>query len=286
MIKLHNDYLKVEISAHGAEMQKLFSKETGIDYLWSGDKQYWGKFSPILFPIVGSLVDEEYVYNNETYKLSRHGFARDLDFEIEAQNNTSAVFTLRDTPDTLKIYPFKFELKVKYELIERKLVVSYQVINKDAKEIYFSIGAHPAFAVPNTNYEDYYLAFNEDEKLENWLLDEKGLLTADEQTILLGGHKLALKHELFYKDALVLKTLQSNCISLLNQVNEHGLHFHFEHFPFFGIWSAKDAPFVCLEPWCGVADHSDHNKILTEKEGIEKLAVGASFERFWEVECF
>jgi len=288
MITLENDYIQVSLAAKGAELQRLFSKETQLEYLWNGDDQYWGKHSPVLFPIVGALKNDSFTYKGETFHLPRHGFARDQVFEAEKISASEAVFTLKETEESLKVYPFRFELKLKYKLIERKLNLTYEVVNTGKNELLFSLGAHPAFAVPNTpktDYNDYYLAFNADKKLTFWKLDS-GLIAKDTGNINLNGHKLNLKHELFYNDALVFKTLQSNCISLLNTKNDFGLHFHFEDFPFFGIWAATDAPFVCLEPWCGVADDVDHNQELAHKEGIIKLDAGQNWERFWEVECF
>jgi len=288
MTTIENNFLKVEIAAKGAELQSLFSKDTGIEYLWNGDVNFWAKHSPVLFPIVGSLKDESYIYKDKTYHLPRHGFARDNEFTVEKISEAEAVFTLKDSADTLKLFPFPFELKLTYQIIERKLSLSYTVINKGTTKMYFSLGAHPAFAVPNTpntNYEDYYLAFNDDERLTFWKLEE-GLVAEETETIELNGHKLNLKHDLFYNDALVFKTLQSDCISLLNTKNDYGLHFHFDDFPFFGIWAAKDASFVCLEPWCGVADGVGHNKKLTQKEGMIVLEVGKKWDRHWEVECF
>lgn len=288
MTILENDFLKVEISAKGAELQGLFSKETEIEYLWSGDASFWGKHSPVLFPIVGSLKNDSYTYKDKAYHLPRHGFARDYEFVAAQISQTEAIFTLKNTEETLKAFPFPFELKLSYKIIESKLSVNYTVINKGTKKMLFSLGAHPAFAVPNTpdtSYEDYYLAFNDDERLTYWKLED-GLVANETETLELNGHKLNLKHDLFYNDALVFKTLQSNCISLLNTKNDYGLHFHFDDFPFFGIWAAKDAPFICLEPWCGVADSVNHNQKLAYKEGIVKLDSAKSWERCWEVECF
>lgn len=288
MTTIENSFIKVEIAAKGAELQSLFSKDTGIEYLWNGDANFWAKHSPVLFPIVGSLKNDSYIYKDKTYHLPRHGFARDNEFTVEKISDTQAIFTLKDTEDTLKHFPFPFELKLTYQIIERKLSLSYTVINKGKAKMYFSLGAHPAFAVPNTpntNYEDYYLAFNDDERLTFWKLEE-GLVADETETIELNGHKLNLKHALFYNDALVFKTLQSDCISLLNTKNDYGLHFHFDDFPFFGIWAAKDASFVCLEPWCGVADGVGHNQQLIHKEGIITLDEGEKWERHWEVECF
>ncbi|WP_316802504.1 aldose 1-epimerase family protein [Pedobacter nototheniae] len=288
MITLENNYLKVTLATKGAELQSLFSKETEIEYLWSADPKYWAKHSPVLFPIVGSLKDESYIYKGKTYNLPRHGFARDQVFGIEKQSKTEVVFTLSQSEETLKAYPFQFELKLKYQIIDRKLNLTYEVINTGSEELLFSLGAHPAFAVPNTPntvYEDYYLAFNSDDKLTYWKLDA-GLVANETANVELGGHKLNLEHNLFYNDALVFKNMQSNCISLLNTKNEFGLHFHFEDFPFFGIWAAPDAPFICLEPWCGVADSVNHNQRLERKEGINRLEKGKKWSRFWEAECF
>lgn len=288
MIALENEHLKVVISSKGAELQSLINKQSAMEYLWSGDEKYWAKRSPVLFPIVGGLKGGEYIYKNKKYALERHGFARDKEFNVGFHNATNAVFSLTFDEQTLKIYPFKFELILKYELIETKLVVSYVVINLEDDAMYFSLGAHPAFAVPNspgTKFEDYYLAFNDDTSIAYHHL-ENGLLKNSAETLKLNGHKLPLKPALFYQDALVLKTLQSNCISLLNTKNDYGLHFHFENFPFFGIWSAKDAPFVCLEPWCGVTDLLSHNQQIEKKEGIVKLNAHEKWERYWEVECF
>ncbi|MET0573844.1 MAG: aldose 1-epimerase family protein [Pedobacter agri] len=288
MITLENDYLKVSLNAKGAELQGLYSKETEIEYLWNANPKYWAKHSPVLFPIVGSLKDDHFKYKGKNYELPRHGFARDHVFEIEKTSSAEAVFTLTQSDETLKVYPFHFKLKLIYKLIDRKLNLTYEVINTGNETLLFSIGAHPAFAVPNTpntNYEDYYLAFNTDERLTYWKLED-GLVANETGNIELDGHKLNLKHELFYNDALVFKNMQSSCISLLNNKNDYGLHFHFEDFPFFGIWAAKDAPFICLEPWCGVADGVNHDHQLQRKEGITSLAPGKNWERFWEVECF
>ncbi len=288
MITLENDYIKVSLAAKGAELQGLFSKETKLEYLWNANPKYWAKHSPVLFPIVGSLKNNSFIYQGKHYELPRHGFARDNVFNFEKISESEGIFTLTQNADTLKTYPFYFELKLNYQLIDRKLKLTYEVKNTGTSELLFSIGAHPAFAVPNTPdtvYEDYYLSFNADEQLTFWKLED-GLVANETKNIALNAHKLKLTHELFYNDALVFKNLQSNSISLLNTKNDNGLHFNFEEFPFFGIWAAPDAPFVCLEPWCGVADGVNHNQELSGKEGMIKLGTGKTWSRFWEVVCF
>ncbi len=288
MILLQNKTLTASIATKGAELQQLKNRQTGINYLWSGDAAYWGKYSPVLFPIVGGLKDDMYFYKDKSYKLPRHGFARDRDFKTEQFSNIEAVFTLTDDEQTRSVYPFAFTLQLRYRLTENRLACTYLVYNTGNDELLFSIGVHPAFAIPLNKelpYSDYYLKFNKDETLKRWKL-LNGLTGTTADTISLRDGRLALSPSLFYEDAIVVKNLQSNRITLASDTDIHGINFHFNDFPFFGIWAAKDAPFVCLEPWCGIADAVNHNQQLKNKEGINTLEPGENFERQWSVECF
>ncbi|MGV3547189.1 MAG: aldose 1-epimerase family protein, partial [Pedobacter sp.] len=229
-----------------------------------------------------------YEFQGQTYHLSRHGFASDMEFSYEKLSEAEISFKLVHTEETLKNYPFEFELTISYRLQGSSLKCTYQVFNPDDKEMLFSIGGHPAFAAPLNGegvYTDYYLQFNEDDEITYHLIEEN-LISDKTTTVQLKDRMLPLTHELFYGDALVFKNLKSNQIRLLNTKNYNGINFHFENFPFFGIWAAIDANFVCLEPWCGIADGVNHNKKLEEKEGIEKLLAGETWERSWEVCCF
>ncbi|MBS1510122.1 MAG: aldose 1-epimerase family protein [Bacteroidetes bacterium] len=287
MITLQNEYLTASISPLGAELQSLLHKTTGIQHLWSGDAAYWGKYSPVLFPIVGSLKDDRYYYEGKAYHLPRHGFAREKAFTVNQLSDTAAVFTLVSDAATEAVYPFAFELQLQYTLQAHTLTCTYKVYNPADSTLLFSVGAHPAFAVPFTNdthYTDYYLSFNKSETLQRWKLNN-GLIDAP-VPLPLQHNQLPLAPALFYEDAIVLKNMQSNCITIDCNKNPHGLHFHFTDFPFFGIWAAKDAPFVCLEPWCGIADSVLHNQQLETKEGMNRLPGGGRWERSWAVECF
>jgi galactose mutarotase-like enzyme len=177
---------------------------------------------------------------------------------------------------------------MKYEIKEQTLYCSYIVQNVDDKDMYFSVGGHPAFRVPlndQLKYDDYILAFDKDNILKRFLLDD-GLTKNDAEIIVLDDKKLRLKSSLFYNDAIVLKHISSDQIKLYSDKDSHGLKFMFEGFPYFGIWAAKDAPFVCLEPWCGIADNIYHNYQLSNKEGINQIASGATWNRTWRVELF
>lgn len=285
MIYLENEFLRVGFSALGAEIQQIENLKNGADYLWKGDAKFWGKFSPILFPIVGGLKENTYNYNGKFYHLNRHGFAREKTFELELQTKTELLFVLTDSSETLAIYPFQFRLAVRYQLTDNRLSCSYEVYNPAEKELIFSIGGHPAFAIDTAegmDYSDYYLQFNKDTEIEYHEI-EHDLISNNTQKLMLDNGILKLSHELFYNDALVFKTLKSDRIVLANSKNSKQIAFEFPEFPYFGIWAAKDADFVCLEPWCGIADLVEHNQNLKDKEGVIKLPSKEAFKRTWTV---
>lgn len=284
MIILENEHLIARFSAKGAELQSLQSKANQTEYIWEANPEYWSKHSPVLFPIIGALKNNTYFYEGASYELPRHGFARDQEFEVEPIDANEVVFTLRSSPEFKGVYPFDFVLSLRYKLSADGLSCSYEVVNPATVSLLFSVGGHPAFAVPvnDSRYEDYYLSFNAEDQLSHYKIKDN--LISDETAALpLDNHQLKLKHELFYADALVIKNLESTKIRLGNALKGDLLEFAFEGFPYFGIWSAKDANFVCLEPWCGVADSVDSNQQLTLKEGIISLEPGASWSRTWSV---
>jgi galactose mutarotase-like enzyme len=287
MQTLKNQNLSIKINPKGAELTSLFNNENQTEYIWNADPTFWGKSSPILFPIVGSLKENRYRFEGQEYTLPRHGFARDREFMIEKSDENSITFLLTHDENTLKVYPFKFEFRLIYTLENNTLNVTYFVKNIGENEMYFSVGGHPAFAVPlaeNTGYNDYYLQFNKTEIFKRWGLTPEGLIEMQPFDFLINTNKLTLTKELFYEDAIVFKNLKSTSIILKSDKTNQQLKFNFEGFPYLGIWAAKDANFVCIEPWCGIADSANHNQELTEKEGIIGLDLGENFERIWRVE--
>lgn len=288
MIILQNQFLKATIAEKGAELQSLKRLDTDLEYMWGGDPAVWGKHSPVLFPIVGSLKEDTYFYNDKAYKLPRHGFARDNVFQAKQISETEAVFTLTQSESTLAVYPFEFKLSLRYTIIDSALTCTYEVYNPASSPLLFSVGGHPAFAVPVTKtaaYTDHYLDFNTTTALHRWKLID-GLISDHADALPTDEGRLNLSPGLFYEDAIVLKNIGTTTISLRNTKDAHGLNFNFEGFPFFGIWAAKDASFVCLEPWCGIADSVDHDQQLINKEGIISIAAKEHWQRHWSVECF
>jgi len=287
--KLENGELVVKIHSKGAELFSVIAATTGLEYMWSGDAAFWGKTSPVLFPIVGTLKDDTFILDGKSYVLSRHGFARDKEFEVRQPSNDRAVFMLNSNVDSLKKYPFIFSLTITYSLASNFLTVEYLVENKSKEDMFFSLGAHPAFKVPlidGSKYEDSYLEFNKSEVAPRWPISDKGLIEETPIPFLDRSSRINLNKELFYNDAIVLKDLNSDLVSLMATTHSHGLDFHFDGFSYLGLWAARNADFVCIEPWCGIADSVSHNQDLTKKEGMEKIKPNSTWSRAWKVRFF
>jgi galactose mutarotase-like enzyme len=280
IITLTNSTISAQIKTLGAELCSLkdFSNR---EFIWEGNPVYWGKHSPVLFPIVGTLNNNTFIHNTKEYKLSRHGFAREMEFELIEKTENSATFSIQSNSDTLKNYPFQFELQIQYTLLNRSLEISYTVINKDKFEIPFSIGAHPAFALPS-NFEDYNLDFEKVEPLEYTLL-ENDLVSKQTKKIHTDTNRVPLTYELFKRDALIFKKLQSNSLTIIEK-EKPILKVHFENFPNLGIWTKMGAPFICFEPWFGYSDTTESNGNLFEKEGIIALESNAAFQAKFSIE--
>ena len=289
MFEIKNKALKVLIAAKGAELQSVQNINTGIEYMWSGDEKFWGKKSPVLFPIVGGLKNNAYTHKGQSYQLGRHGFARDRMFTVANQNENSISFELKSDEESLKVYPFNFLFSITYTLHENKLSCTYDITNTSNETMYCSVGAHPAFKLPlidGTEFNDWHLKFNKVENAPRWPLSAEGLTLLQGEDCLINTNVLPLSKNLFSSDALVFKNLQSNTISIVSDKSPQGLTMLFENFPYYGIWSTKNADFVCLEPWCGIADNINTDGELKNKEGINTLQPFELFSRTWSVIFF
>jgi galactose mutarotase-like enzyme len=274
IITLSNDVISAQINTLGAELCSL-KNANNRESIWEGNPIYWGKHSPVLFPIVGTLKNNSYNHNNKEYQLPRHGFARDMEFELVEKKDNRATFFIQSNFATLANYPFQFELQIQYTLVHATLEIAYTVINKDSTEIPFSIGAHPAFALPG-NFENFSLEFEKVEPLEYTLL-ENDLVSTQTETIATHSNFVPLTYKLFEKDALIFKKLQSNSLTIHDK-EKPLLKVHFENFPNLGIWTKVGAPFICIEPWFGYSDTTESNGNLFEKEGIIVLKSTDTFQ--------
>ena len=270
---ISNSKLKASVKYAGAELFSLTDNQNK-EYIWEGNPDFWGKHSPVLFPIVGTLKNNTYTINEKEYQLSRHGFARDMEFQLINKTENSAVFSLQSNAETLKNYPFDFELQLIYTLRETTLDIEYKVINKSESQIPFSIGAHPAIALPK-NFESYAFKFDKDEVLKYSLL-ENDLISNKTEILETYENLIPLHYKLFKNDALVFKTLESNSLTILENSKPY-IKVDFEDFPSLGIWTKDQAPFVCIEPWFGYSDTAENSGDLFEKEGILVLDANETF---------
>lgn len=285
---IENDVLRARFNELGGELQSLVAKETGIEYLWQGNPDFWGRRSPVLFPFVGRLKDDQYVYHGQTYYVGQHGFARDQVFVAEQESQTRLSFVLQSNEETKKLYPFDFELILTYELKDSRLKCGYEVRNKGTEDMYFSIGGHPAFNVPidgKGQFDDYFLQFSP-RKSRLSLPLAGAFVDDDNKTLGQTNTDILLTRELFKNDALIYETVGPNSYSIKSEETPHSVTVSYDNMPFVGIWSPypNEAPFVCIEPWCGIADTVQATGQLTEKLGINHLGVDELFTQVYQIE--
>ena len=279
----------IDAKSSGGELTSI--KKDGIEYLHDG-KEFWNRHAPILFPIVGMIKDNKTKILENTYEMKQHGFARDMEFKEELKNDKEIKYFLKYTEETLKKYPFKFELNITYKVDENESTVStkYEIKNLDDKEIIFGLGGHPAY-ICDYSSENYYLKFEEEHEDENIKIEQltDGLINnknIDARSII-KNNIIELKKDTFDKDAIIMTNIRSNKIKLINKKeNKEVLEFDFTGFPYLAIWSKKGAPFVCIEPWFNTADKIDSNGIFEEKEDIIELLPGKTFKCEYKVKLF
>ncbi|GIM28291.1 galactose mutarotase [Clostridium polyendosporum] len=279
---LENNLLKITASTFGGELHSIKGKKTNTEFLWDGNETYWKYHAPILFPIVGKVYDNKYIINNKTFELPQHGLARTSEFNLFEQTENSLTFELKHSKVTLEKYPFKFSLQIKYTLEDSSVKIEYIVNNLDNTDIYFSIGAHPAFKCPileNENFQDYYFEFSEKETASTMELTSDGYFSGKKIPLLKEENIIGLTTELFKNDALVFNSLKSHTITLKSKNHSKNVTFDFNEFPYLGLWSKPSgAPFVCIEPWFGHADYDDFRGEFKNKEGIISLEINKSFK--------
>lgn len=287
--QLENAHVRLRVKEAGAELCSLYHKQHNIEYLWKGDPQHWGRHAPLLFPVVGKLKENSYRLNERAYNLPQHGFARDLDWTLVEEKENSLLFVLQDSAETREKYPFHFVLEAMFRLEGASVSITYTVKNSGKQEMPFSIGLHPAFTCPLLSggaFEDYYLEFEKKESLSKQLLQD-GLRTGEVQPVLQKESRLPLSRELFREDALVFEGVQSNWLALHSHTHPHGVKVFFNNFPYLGIWTkSESSPFICIEPWYGVADSLEGQSDIRMKEGIHILPAEKKFSCTYSIEVF
>ncbi|MBE5877185.1 MAG: aldose 1-epimerase family protein [Lachnospiraceae bacterium] len=284
---LENEWIKLEVESFGAEIKSLQRKSDAREYMWCGDKQYWGRTSPVLFPFVGSVSEGVYRRQGKAYPMGQHGFARDMEFTLVEQSKDTLWFELKSNEETLAKYPFDFVLSLGYKLEEKAVHVLWKVFNPSTETMYFSIGGHPAFMCPileNTKQTDYYIHFDTDKTLQSDSF-EGALMTDDIREYPLTDGYLKIAEDLFDGDALVMEDGQVHEVALCLPDKTPYLTVKFD-MPLVGIWSPtkKNAPFICIEPWYGRADKKGFVGDLSEREWGNTLKAKECFEASYVIE--
>lgn len=287
LYELKNEQIAITVDSHGAELKSLKKLADDQEYMWCGDAKFWGRTSPVLFPFVGGLKNKEYRFEGKTYSTTQHGFARDMDFELETQTESELWFTLESTEETLARYPFPFILNLGYRLEGSTVAVLWKVENPSEKQMYFSIGGHPAFNCPlteGTKQSDYSVSFADTDEIVSTRISEEGLATGCMDIYHLADGHLSLTSNLFDHDALVIEDHQTDTVALCRKDGTPYLTVKMEA-PLFGIWSppGKNAPFICIEPWYGRCDDEYFDGDLTEREWGNKLAPHQTFEASYTI---
>ncbi|MBQ2028668.1 MAG: aldose 1-epimerase family protein [Clostridia bacterium] len=279
LISIQNQYLHVEISTRGAELQSI-RDSSGNERLWQGDPAFWTGRAPILFPICGGLREDTYYLDGQRYSMPKHGFAKISEWQTENISSDRAVFLLTEMHPG---FPFRYELRAIYQLVEKSLKVTYAIQNLDDRTFCCSVGSHEAWATPG-GLESYSIKFEQPEQLANYSpignLLPRGPVILGENVC-----ELPLKTEYFAIDALVFPHLKSRAVTLKKQDKEE-LRVSYEGMDVLLLWTKPGANYICIEPWCSAPDYVDSDMQIRNKPGILTLAPGKETERTHLIEFF
>lgn len=268
---IQNETFRVAAKSVGAELTSFVDRKTGAELLWQGGK-IWNGQSPLLFPIVGRLREDTYCVNGKTYRIAKHGFAKNSEFALESATETEMTFLLTDSPETLECFPFPFELRVKYSFTEGGFVMEHRVKNLSAETMYFSIGAHPGFQIEMGDR----VVMDEAETASAYRLDANALRAKEMLPVFDDSREVVITPDIFAEDALIFDGLKSKGCTVV-RANGRRIHVDFGGAPCLGMWAKPAAPYVCIEPWYGIDDMCDAGHDFTKKDRICSLAAGEEF---------
>lgn len=276
--------LEIKVSKKGAELTSI--KLNGKEMLHDG-KTFWDRQSPVLFPMVGRLRNDETIINNEKYKIPQHGFAKDMEFEIVEIKDNSYSYFAKSNEETLKMFPFEFKLYITYEIDGNILTVKYKVINESNEVMLFGIGGHPGFKIDVRNEKYYFELESEEDSIVFMEVEGNQISNKPAKNLLENKKIIRIKDNSFINDAIMIKNYKSKKITLKQESdNKKILTFDFGDFPILGIWSIPEAPYICIEPWFNTADKVIETGYFKDKEGIIFLNPKEEFNCKYSIEFF
>ena len=270
---LHNEQLTVTISSLGAELQSI-KDSNGVERLWQGDPNFWKGRAPILFPMAGGLKEDCYHLDGQRYEMPKHGYVRQLEWQLEQADETSATYLMQEKAPG---FPFDYALHVSYRLEGNQVIVNWQVDNQDSRVFYFGMGAHEGYATPG-GLEDYAIEFDEEETLVNHQL-HGNLIDPEGQVMAEHIRRFPLKEEYFAVDALVFTDIKSRGVTLVSQNHNRKVRVDFPEHDVLMFWMKPGAEYTCIEPWLNAPDTLDSDMQIEHKKGCIRLAPGQSVQR-------
>jgi galactose mutarotase-like enzyme len=281
MQTIKNKFLQVSVKEIGAELCSIKSVKSSKEYVWQVNPDVWNSHAPNLFPVIGCLKDGGYIYKGKEYKCPKHGFFRNnKNVSLLEKTENSVTYRLSYSEESLKIYPFKFKINIKYILEENQLHVEHTIWNLGEEKMLFSLGGHPGFNCPMNEdeaYSDYYLEFEIPETDQSWRVQQDGLIGKDTISVFNAPGIVNLHPSLFDNDALIFKNLKSKKVSLKSRKSKQVLSMEYKDFPYLGIWAKPNANYVCIEPWIGIADSYNSDRNFETKEGLVSISAKQSF---------
>jgi galactose mutarotase-like enzyme len=283
-VSISSGKLTAKIDPRGAQLSTLRAGE-GSDLLWNGDPNVWAGRAPLLFPIVGVLAGGVYRLGSRTYPLSRHGFARDKIFTLQNSNPSTAVFSLHADESTRSVYPFQFELQVRYELAGATLAVNTEIRNAGGTDMPASFGYHPGFRWPlpfGQPRASHFIEFENDEPAPVRRIDAAGLLTPAHHPTPIANRRLNLADALFQQDVLIMDQLKSRSVCYGGSQGPR-LRISFSDAAYLGVWTKPGANFICIEPWHGITDPEGFGGDFMQKPGVRVLKAGEAFRATMDI---
>ncbi|MFA9378104.1 MAG: aldose 1-epimerase family protein [Lachnotalea sp.] len=286
--QIENERLTLKVNDQGGQLASIYDKKNDREIIWCADPKVWNRHAPILFPFVGEIQNKEYLYNGTKYPMTAHGFARDAEFQFVGMIDNKIVHSLSSNDERKKVYPFDFKLEIIHSIEDNKVNVEWRVINTGEKEMLFSIGAHPAFNVPAIEGEkqkDYYLTFGNKDKLDFIRISEDSgtALCHNVDSLELTDGAYEIGEQLFDKGVLIFENNQLTEVGIAFPNKEQYINIKCDGFPYVGVWTKLNAPFICLEPWYGRCDDYGFTGELKDKAGIQKLAGNMEFSVKYEI---
>lgn len=284
---ISNAYLRVSAEDAGAQLKSIKSFLSGKEYLWQGDEKFWTGRAYNLFPIVGRMTGNKYTVDGKEYEMLIHGFIRRNTLSLKEISNEKMVFEFSSSDITRPQYPFEFEYDVVYELKGNTLKISYEVTNRDEKEMVFAVGGHPGFFVPFASgfFEDYYVEFPKAGKTKQLTMTDSCFMTGEVKPYPLKDGVLPLSHELFDRDVIIF-TDTNGTAYIRGKGVKSNIKLEYPDMKYLGVWHKPktDAPFVCLEPWSALPARDGVIEDLRLKPDYTRLPSGEKYTNAYSIQ--